>query len=144
IAPARQSRCIKFVQAKQSESALAVPDFVADERRSQAATNDVRKVPGARHAGAIERARTNDQVGPSFFCDAKHDRNIFRLMLAVAVEGDYLGKAVFARESDAGAQGRGLAAIFWQSQTSSSGSLRDVRCSVDRSIVDHHHLCNML
>ena len=65
-------------------------------------------------------------------------------MLAVAVEGDYLGKAVFARESDAGAQGRGLAAIFWQSQTGSSGSMRDVRRPVDGSIVDHHHLCNML
>jgi hypothetical protein len=65
-------------------------------------------------------------------------------MLAVTIEGDYLGKSVLARESNAGAQRRSLAAIFWQSQTSSSGRQRDLRSPVAGSIIDHHNLCNVL
>src|SRR3954469_12694676 len=37
VAPAPQSGPVKFVQPEQAESTLAVPNFVADERRSQAA-----------------------------------------------------------------------------------------------------------
>ena len=34
IVPATQFGTIKFIQPEQPESTLAVPDFVADERRS--------------------------------------------------------------------------------------------------------------
>jgi hypothetical protein len=65
-------------------------------------------------------------------------------VLAVTIKGNDVGNFAVACESNAGAQGRGLAAIFWQLQTSSSGSPRDLRRTVTGSIVDDHNLCNML
>jgi hypothetical protein len=49
-----------------------------------------------------------------------------------------------ACESNAGAQGRRLAEISWQFQTSSSGSPGNVRRPVAGSVVDHHNLGNIL
>ncbi len=49
-------------------------------------------------------ARANDQVGSSFFGDAKHDRDIFGQMLAVAIQGDYVGKIEVASVRNARAQ----------------------------------------
>jgi hypothetical protein len=65
-------------------------------------------------------------------------------MLTVAIESDCVSKVVVARERDARAQGRALATISWQLQTSSSGSPGNVRCPIGGSIVDHHNLCHML
>src|SRR5580658_11016478 len=144
VAPAPQFGLAKFVQSEQPESTLAVPNFVADERRSQPAANDVREIAGARHEGAIETARANDQVRSSFFGDAKHDRDILRQMLAVAIEGDYVSEVVVPCESDARAQGRGLAAMSWQLQASCASSSRNVRRPIARSIVNDHNICNML
>jgi hypothetical protein len=144
VVPAPQFRVTEFVQSEQPESTLAVPDFAADERRSQPAADDVRKIAGPRHESAIERAGTDDQIGSSFFGDAKHDGDIFWQMLAVAVERYYISEVVSARESDARPQGQGLAAILRQLQASGSGSSGNPRSSVAGSIIDHDDLCDML
>ncbi len=141
---AAQFGSAKFVQSKQPESTLAVPDFAANERGSQPAANDIRKIAGARHEGSVDPPRPDDQVRSSFSGDAKHGPNILRQMLAVAIEGDYVIKVVVARESDTRAQGRGLTAISWQLQAGSARGPGYVRRPVAGSIVDHYYFFNML
>jgi hypothetical protein len=143
VAPASEFCSIKFVQSEQPESTLTVPYFAADEQRSQPTTNGVREIAGAGHKGTIETARTDDQIGSGFFSHADEDRDIPGEMLAIAVQGDYVSKIVVARESNAGAQSGGLAAISWQLQTSGTGSPGNVRRSVAGSIVDYHNLYNI-
>src|SRR5450756_444396 len=71
VAPAPQFSFTKLVQSEEAESALAVADFAAYERRGQPAANGVGVIAGARHEGAIEGARANHQVGSRLFGNAK-------------------------------------------------------------------------
>src|SRR5579863_3144253 len=143
VAPAAEFSLVQLVQSEQPESTLAVADLAADERGSQPAADDVREISGAGHQGAIETAGADDQVGSSFFGDAKHSRDILGQVLAVAIQGDYISKITVARVRNPSAYGRGLAAVSWQLQAGSSRGPGGLRGSVVGSIVDHHHLCHM-